>query len=87
MFVSNVVSTEDLSRWLIQILYDNYDGERYISAQSLSKALRLDEAVVIDGLKHLMGSNLVVTNGCGYMLSLKGYEITHQRVTSFCPHL
>jgi len=81
------VNPEEVGRWLIQILYDNYNGERYISAQILSKALRLDKAVVINGLKHLMGSNLVDTNGCGYMLSLKGYEVAHQRVTSFCPHL
>lgn len=81
------MSSEDIGRWLIQILYDNYNGERYISAQSLSKALGLDELVVIDKLKHLMESNLVNTNGCGYMLSLKGYEVAHQRVTSFCPHL
>ena len=81
------MNPEEVGRWLIQILYDNYNGERYISAQILSKALRLNKAVVINELKHLMGSNLVDTNGCGYMLSLKGYEVAHQRVTSFCPHL
>jgi len=87
LIVSFIVSSEDVGRWLIQILYDNYNGERFISALSLSKALGIDESVVIDELKHLMKSNLVETNGCGYMLSLKGYEIAHQRVTSFCPHL
>ena len=87
MVVSFTVSSEDIGRWLIQILYDNYNGERYISAQSLSKALGIDESIVTDELKHLTKSNLVETNGCGYMLSLNGYEVAHQRVTSFCPHL
>ena len=81
------MSSEDLSRWLIQILYDNYDGERFISAQSLSEVLGLEKSAVKNELKHLMDSNLVDTNGCGHMLSLKGYEVAHQRVTSFCPHL
>ena len=81
------MSSEDLGRWLIQILYDNYDGERFISAQSLSEVLGLEKSAVKNELKHLMDSNLVDTNGCGYMLSLKGYEVAHQRVTSFCPHL
>ena len=81
------MNPEEVGRWLIQILYDNYDGERFISAQSLSEVLGLDESAVMNELKHLMGTNLVDTNGCGYMLSLKGYEVAHQRVTSFCPHL
>lgn len=81
------MNPEDIGRWLIQILYDNYDGERFISSRNLSEVLELDESTVMNELKHLMGSNLVDTNGCGYMLSLKGYEIAHQRVTSFCPHL
>lgn len=85
--VSILVNPEEVGRWLIQILYDNYDGERFISAQSLSEVLGLDESAVMNELKHLMGTNLVDTNGCGYMLSLKGYEVAHQRVTSFCPHL
>ena len=81
------MSSEEVGRWLIQIFYDNYYGERYISAQSLSEALGIDESMILDELKHLMESNLVDTNGCGYMLSLKGYEVAHQRVSSFCPHL
>ena len=81
------MSSEEVGRWLLQILYDNYDGERFISAKSLSKVIGLDESAVNNGLKLLMKSNLVETNGRGYMLSLKGYEVAHQRVTSFCPHL
>lgn len=81
------MSSEEIGTWLIQILYDNYDGERFIKPKNISKVLDLDESKILDGLKQLMASNLVDTNGCGYMLSLKGYEVAHQRVTSFCPHL
>jgi RIO-like serine/threonine protein kinase len=81
------VNREDLGRWLIQILYHNYDTERYIPVNSLSTVIELEEAKILEGLSHLMESELVEKHGSGYKLSLKGYEVAHQRVTSYCPHL
>lgn len=81
------MNPEEVGRWLMQILYDNYDTEKYVPVTSLSKVIELDETEITTGLNHLMDSDLVENKGTGYKLSLKGYEVAHQRVTSFCPHL
>jgi predicted transcriptional regulator len=76
---------EDVSRWLMQVLYDNYD--RYVSSRDLSVHLEVDETQVLEGLNHLIESDLVESQNSGYRLSGKGYSVAYQRVTSFCPHL
>ena len=81
------MNPEEVGRWLLQILYDNYDTEKYVKLSSLSKVIELDESEITTGLNHLMASELVENNDTGYKLSLKGYEVAHQRLTSFCPHL
>jgi len=81
------MNPEEVGRWLIQILYDNYDTEKYVPVASLSKVIELSESMLIEGLNHLIESGLVENSETGYKLSLKGYEVAHQRVTSFCPHL
>ena len=81
------MNPEELGRWLIQILYDNYDTEKYIPASSISPVIELEEAMIVEGLNHLMESELVEKQDSGYKLSPKGYDVAHQRVTSFCPHL
>ena len=81
------MSPEEVGRWLIQILYDNYDTEKYIPASSISTAIELEESQIIDGLNRLMESELVEKQDSGYKLSSKGFEVAYQRVTSFCPHL
>jgi predicted transcriptional regulator len=83
------VSTEleEAGRWLLQLLYDNYDSGKYVSSSSISDALEIDEASILDGLNKLIEAQLVDSRDTGYRLSEKGYTVVYQRATSFCPHL
>ncbi len=71
----------------MQLLYDNYEGGKYVSVSSLAVALELDETRVIEGLSHLKQGDLVDQDGSGYRLSEKGYSVAYQRASSYCPHL
>lgn len=77
--------SETVGRWLLQLLYENYDN--YASGSDLSVLLEIDECSVIDRLNHLVESELVEQKDEKYRLSDKGYRTIHQRFTSFCPHL
>ena len=76
---------DDLGRWLMQVLYDNYDN--YVEGSEISKYLEVEEPSVIDELEGMVRSNLVESSGSKYRLSEEGYRIAYQRTTSFCPHL
>jgi predicted transcriptional regulator len=76
---------ENLGRWLLQLLYDNYDN--YVEGREISKYLEIDEPSVLEVLDNMVQSDLVESSGSKYRLSEKGYMVAFQRVTSFCPHL
>jgi RIO-like serine/threonine protein kinase len=78
---------EEVKRWLIQALYQDYEKENYISSSKLSIILEIDELLVINGLSQLVESNLVDKDALGYKLSENGYSVAFQRDTSYCPHL
>lgn len=76
---------DDLGRWLMQVLYDNYDN--YVEGREISKYLEVDEPSVIEELDRMVQTNMVESSGSRYRLSEEGYRIAYQRTTSFCPHL
>jgi predicted transcriptional regulator len=78
---------EETGRVLLQVLYDNYDSEKYYPSDSLSDALEIDETAIQVSLDKLTDSELVLKNEKGFRLSEKGYSVAYQRATSFCPHL
>ena len=78
---------EDVGRYLLQVLYDNYDSGKYYPSNSLSDVLEIDETMVQTSLDKLTAIELLMKTDEGYKLSEKGYRVAYQRVTSFCPHL
>lgn len=78
---------EEIRRFLLQVLYDDYGKNRHISSASIALALELDESLITDGLDFLVNSGLVDRENSGFRLSKKGFTVTHQRNTSYCPHL
>ena len=83
------MSTEldEVGKWLIQILYNNWDSEKYVSSNNISSILEFDELKVVNCLNQLIESELVEREGSGYKLSEKGYAVVFQRDSSYCPHL
>jgi Mn-dependent DtxR family transcriptional regulator len=76
---------EDVERWLMQVLYDNYDN--FASSGDISILLDINESSIIEGLNKLIEAELVETEDSVYRLTEKGYQAANQRVTSFCPYL
>ena len=78
---------EEVGRWLIQVLYDNYNNGKSVSASGLADVLELDELIILDSLRHLIEAELVYQQVSAYRLSEKGYTVAYQRASSYCPHL
>ena len=81
------VELEEIGRYLLQVLYDNYDSGKYYLSSVLSDALEIDIVIVQRSLDKLSDSELLHKSDEGYRLSEKGYSLTYQRATSYCPNL
>lgn len=81
------VELEEVGRYILNVLYDHYDGGKYYPTDVLSDVLEFDEAIVKQSLDKLSDLELLHKTDKGYRLSEKGYSVTYQRSTSYCPHL
>ena len=81
------VELEEVGRYILHLLYDNYDSGEYYPSSVISDALELDEALVQALLEKMTDTELLLKSNKGYRLSEKGYSVTYQRATSYCPHL
>lgn len=81
------VELEEVARYILNILYDNYDRGKYYPTNVLSDSLEIDEAIIQQSLDKLSESELLHKTDKGYRLSEKGFSVTYQRSTSYCPHL
>ena len=81
------VELEEVGRYILHVLYDNYDSGKYYPSNILSDALEFDETIVQQSLDKLTTSELLHKTSEGYRLSEKGYSVTYQRDTSYCPRL
>lgn len=78
---------EEVGRYILRVLYDNYDSGKYYQSSIISDALELDENIVRQSLDKMTDKELLLKTEEGYRLSEKGYSVTYQRATSYCPHL
>jgi Mn-dependent DtxR family transcriptional regulator len=82
-----VEGLEEVGRYILRVLYDNYDSGKYYQSSVISDALEIDEALVQPSLDKMTDKELLLKSEEGYRLSEKGYSVTYQRATSYCPHL
>ena len=78
---------DKLGNWILQILHNDYSKNRYLPLSSIALMLELSNEETSSGLERLTKDELIESNDSGYRLSEKGYNITFQRQTSYCPHL
>ena len=78
---------EEVGRYILHVLYDNYDSGKYYPSSVISDVLELDEPLVQQSLDKMTDKELLLRSDEGYRLSEKGYSVTYQRATSYCPHL
>jgi Mn-dependent DtxR family transcriptional regulator len=77
----------EICRWVLQILYDDYHNQRYVTIESIAIALEYEEEKVSSEIERLVDRGLILFKESGYRLSEYGYMAVRQKNTSFCPYL
>ena len=78
---------DEICRWVLQLLYDDFHNQRYVTIKSIAIALEYDEEKVSSEIERLVDHGLILVKESGYRLSEYGYMAVRQRYTSFCPYL